>query len=103
MGFTRHEAIFHEKTGGVRRRIWVANYMGTKTPINMKFGMQVRFSAIYNEFSFKFPYLLYFWPHCQKYILMHINFYIQTKKARIMNDTTFPRYFDPGNTMLVLF
>ena len=79
------------------------NYTQSKTPINMKFGMQVHFSAIYNEFSFKFPYLSYFWPYCQKYILMHINFYIQTKKARIMNDTTFPRYFDPGNTMLMLF
>ena len=89
--------------GGGRWKIWAINYTQTKTPINMKFGMQVRFSAIYNEFSSKFPYLSYFWPYCQKYILMHINFYIQTKKARIMNDTTFPRYFDPGNTMLVLF
>ena len=38
-----------------------------KTPINMKFGMQVRFSAIYNEFLSKFPYLPYFWPYGQKY------------------------------------
>ena len=74
-----------------------------KTPINMKFGMQVCLSAIYNEFSSKFPYLSYFWPYDQKYILMHFNFYIQTKMARIMNDTTFSRYFGPGNTMLVLF
>ena len=65
--------------------------------------MQVRFSAIYSEFLSKFPYLPYFWPYGQKYILIIFIFNVQTKIARIMNDTTFPRYFDPENTMLVLF
>ena len=55
-------------------RIWAINYAQTKTPINMKFGMQVRFSAIYNEFLSKFPYLSYFRPYGQKYILIHFYF-----------------------------
>ena len=82
--------------------IWSANYRQTKIPINMKFGMQVHFSAIY-EFSSKFPYLSYFWPYGQKYILMHFNFYIQTKMARIMNYTTFYINFGLVNLIKILF
>ena len=76
--------IFHSHTqwssfklngvGGGGWRIWAINYAQTKTPINMKFGMQVRFSAIYNEFLSKFPYLSYFRPYGQKYILIHFYF-----------------------------
>ena len=34
-------------------------------------------------------------------MLIHLEFYAETKMARIMNDTTLHRYFGPGNTNLM--
>jgi len=77
--------------GGGERKIWVSNYVQSKAPIDMKFGLQVHYGAMHKQFLIKFTYLPHFWPYSQKYIFMNINFYVETKMAKIMNDITFPR------------
>ena len=93
----------NEGGGAGEGKFWISNYVQRKAPTDMKFGLQVHYSAMNKQFLIKFTYLPHFWPYSQKYIFMHINFYVETKMAKIMNDITFPRYFGPGNMMLVLF
>ena len=59
-----HRSSFklNEEDEGVQGKIWADNYVQMKAPIDMKFGMQVHYSAPNGEFFIRFTYLPYFWP-----------------------------------------